>query len=51
MAQWRPKGETWPRVIRDKEDNLPVLYTSPDAALKAAKEALESFKFRLMCMG
>jgi hypothetical protein len=43
VAQWQVKGEGRVRVLYDLEDDLPLLFCSPDAALKAAKEALDKY--------
>jgi hypothetical protein len=43
VAQWQVQGEGRYRVIQDLEDDLPLLFCSPDAALKAAKEALDKY--------
>jgi hypothetical protein len=43
VAQWQVKGEGRVRVIHCPDDDLPLLYTSPAAALKAAKEALDKY--------
>jgi hypothetical protein len=43
VAQWQIKGEGRVRVIYCPDDDLPLLYCSPSAALKAAKEAMDNY--------